>query len=68
MGTHPTASARVPQVHSRLARLPVHTGQRYVPRGAENSCAGCALCKENQTGVGGIQPTHLVLSYDLGLD
>lgn len=56
------ASTRVLQVHSKLARLPEHTKQRHVLRVAINSCVGCALHKDDQTRVGGIQPMPLILS------
>lgn len=61
------ASTRFLPVHSKLARFPQHTKQRHVPRVAVNSCVGCALHKDNQTNVGGIQPVPLVLSCALVL-
>lgn len=56
------ASPNVLEIHSKLARFPQHTKQRHVPRVAVNSCVGCALHKDNQTKVGGIQPVPLMLS------
>lgn len=67
-GHSSTASARASQVHSKLVRFPQHTGQRGVPRAAANSCVDCALRKDSQTSVGGIQPLCFVLSYALVLD
>lgn len=58
------ASTRVIQVHSKLAS---HTKQRHVLKVAINSCVGCALHKDNQTGIGGMQPMPLMLSYAIVL-